>query len=243
MTDIIYDKYILDIVGKRIAGDIVWNDDISVSMRKWRETFKLSQQELARELGVKQTVIADYERGRRQPGSTFVKRYVSALIRRDAKNGFKTISELVKMFNLNFPYISDMGDFVSPVPIHDIVMAVDGVLMNSFVNQVSVYGYLVANSIKAISMLSGGDFYQFLSLSLNRVLIFTRVAGGRSPMIALKVAPVKPKVVVFHKPVRMDPLALYLSEQEGINVIVSTKKNEDELIGSMRSLLSRKPEP
>ncbi len=65
----IYDKYILDMVGKRIAGDIVWSNDVFVSLRKWRETFKLSQQELAKELGVKQTVIADYERGRRQPGS------------------------------------------------------------------------------------------------------------------------------------------------------------------------------
>ncbi len=239
----VYDKYILDMVGKRIAGDIVWSNDVFVSLRKWRETFKLSQQELAKELGVKQTVIADYERGRRQPGSGFIKRYVEALIRNDAKNGFKIVGELVKMFNLVYPYIMDMADFVSPLPIDEIVMAVDGIMMNSFVSQTSVYGYVIANSIKAISTLSGADFYQFLSLSLNKVLIFTKVAGGRSPMIALKVAPVKPKVVVFHRPVKMDPLALYLSEQEGINVIISTKKNEDEIISSMRSLLSRKPEP
>lgn len=99
----VYDKFVIDMVGKRIAGDIVWSSDVYNSLRKWRETFRLSQQELAKELGVKQTVIADYERGRRQPGSSFIKRYVSALIRSDAKNGFKVIGELVKMFNLNFP--------------------------------------------------------------------------------------------------------------------------------------------
>jgi putative transcriptional regulator len=239
----VYDKFVIDMVGKRIAGDIVWSNDVYNSLRKWRETFRLSQQELAKELGVKQTVIADYERGRRQPGSSFIKRYVSALIRSDAKNGFKVIGELVKMFNLNFPYIMDMGDFISPLPAHEIIRAVDGVILNSFVNQVTVYGYMVANSIKAISTLSGTDFYQFLSLSLNRVLVFTKVAGGRSPMIALKVAPVKPKVVVLHRPVRIDPLALYLSEQEGINIVISTKKTEEELINSMRSLLSSRQEP
>jgi len=232
------DSYLIEDIGKRIAGDIVWSKDLAGAFRKWRETFGVSQGELSREMGIKPSVIADYERGRRQAGSEFIRRYVSALISIDAKRGYRVIKELAKMFGINYPFILDMRDFKSPLSIDRIIKAVDGILVNSFVSDKKVYGYIVTDSIKAILSLSGMEFYQMLSLMVNRAVVFTKVTTGRSPMIALKVAPVKPPVVIFHRPVRLDPLALMISELEGINVIVSTKLHEEDLLKGLKSLLA-----
>ncbi|MEM0016502.1 MAG: helix-turn-helix domain-containing protein [Saccharolobus sp.] len=232
------DTYMIEMIGKRISGDIVWSKDPAGTLRKWREMFEVSQGELAREMGVKQSVIADYERGRRVAGSEFLRKYVSALISIDARRGYKVVKELAKMFGLNYPFIIDMRDFTSPVTIDKIIMAVDGVLVNSFVKNEKIYGYIVTDSIKAILSLSGMDFYQALSLMVNRAVVFTKVTSGRSPMIALKVAPIRPPVVVFHRPIKLDPLAFMISEIEGINVIVSTKLHEEDLIKGLRSLLA-----
>jgi len=237
-VDELFDSYAIETIGKRISGDIVWSKDVSGSLRKWREMFNVSQGELAREMGIKQSVIADYERGRRQAGSEFIKRYVLALISIDARRGYKVIKELAKMFGINFPFIIDMRDFNSPIGIDKLIRAVDGVVVNSFVADKKIYGYIVTDSIRAILSLSGFEFYQVLSMMVNRVVVFTRVSSGRSPIIALKVAPIRPQIVVFHRPIKLDPLALMLSEVEGINIIVSTKPTEEDLIKGLKSLLA-----
>ncbi|AOL16010.1 XRE family transcriptional regulator [Sulfolobus sp. A20] len=233
----VFSYYVIDTIGKRIAGDIVWSKDSATSLRKWRELFGISQGEIAREMGIKPSVIADYERSRRQAGSEFIRRYVSALISIDSKRGYKVIKDLSKMFGINYPFIVDMGDFSYPKSIDEIIRAVDGVLINSYVTDKKVYGYLVTDSIKAIISLSGMEFYQALSLMVNKVVVFTKVSSGRSPMIALKVAPIKPPIVVFHRPVNLDPLALELSESENMTVIVSTKAHEEDLVKGLKSLL------
>lgn len=229
-------SYAIDLIAKRIAGDIVWSSNVGLSMRKWRELFNISQKELASHLGISQTVIANYEKNRRQPGSEFIRKFVRGLIEIDERRGFKVISELSKAFTLNFPFILDMRDLEKPVSYDELVIAVDGVPLSTNINLSKIYGYVVVNSIEAITSLSGMEFYQFLSLIFNKVVIFTKISTGRSPMIALKISPVKPKIVVFHRPIRMDPLAIDLANKEGINVIMSTKKSEDELISSLKSL-------
>ncbi|TRM74473.1 hypothetical protein DJ523_04835 [Sulfolobus sp. E5] len=106
----VFSYYVIDTIGKRIAGDIVWSKDSATSLRKWRELFGISQGEIAREMGIKPSVIADYERSRRQAGSEFIRRYVSALISIDSKRGYKVIKDLSKMFGINYPFIVDMGE-------------------------------------------------------------------------------------------------------------------------------------
>ncbi|AWR94870.1 helix-turn-helix domain-containing protein [Acidianus brierleyi] len=228
--------FIIESVGKRISGDIVWSSNIGLSMRKWRETFGISQAEIARILGISQSVIADYERNKRQPGSLFIKRFVESLIQIDGRNGFKVIKELAKSFTLNFSFIIDMRDFVTPLHLQDIIVALDGVPVNSTVNNDQIYGYVITDSIKAITALNGMEFYQFLSISFNKIIVFTKVTSGRSPAIALKIAPIKPQIIVLHRPIRMDPLSIYLMDKEGITVIVSFKKNEEDIMKSLRSL-------
>ncbi|MEM4080011.1 MAG: transcriptional regulator, partial [Metallosphaera sp.] len=71
---------------------------------------------------------------------------------------------------------------------------------------------------------------------LNKILVFTKVSSGRSPMIALKIAPMRPRLVILHRPLKMDPLSIYIANMEGINVIVSTKRTEEDLIEGLKKL-------
>ncbi|AWR97844.1 helix-turn-helix domain-containing protein [Acidianus sulfidivorans JP7] len=229
-------SYVIELIGKRIVGDIVWSNNIGLSMKKWREMFGISQNELASHLGISQTVIANYEKNRRQPGSGFIKKFVEGLIEIDERRGMKVITELSKAFTLSFPFILDMRDFETPIKYDELIIAIDGIPLTSNINLDKIYGFVIVNSIEAITSLSGMEFYQFLSLIFNKVIVFTKVSSGRSPMVALKISPIKPKIVVFHRPLRMDPLAIDLADREGINVIISTKKDENELMKSLKSL-------
>ncbi|AAY81639.1 helix-turn-helix domain-containing protein [Sulfolobus acidocaldarius] len=228
--------YIIESLAKRIVGDIGFSDNPGSSMRKWRDIFHVSQGELARYLGISQSVIADYEKGRRKPGVEFVKRFVLALVNIDIERGYNVINELIKGYTLMLPFIDDLGDYNSPVSIDDIVMAVDGILPNSSIPETSVFGWLITDSIKAITSLKGLEFYQLLNFMIGRVVIFTSVSTGRSPMIALKIAPIKPSIVVFHRPVRIDPLSLMLAERDNITIIISTLKNVEDLKERIRRL-------
>ena len=228
--------YIIENLAKRILGDISWSSSPGTAMKKWREAFQISQGELAKYLGISQSVIADYERGRRKPGVEFLRKYVLGLIEIDATRGYKVINELVKGYTLMLPYIDDLGDFPTPVSIDEIVVAVNGFIPNSTIPDIKVYGWLITDSLKAITSLKGMEFYQLLSFMLGRVVIFTNVSVGRSPMIALKIAPIKPPVVVFHRPVRLDPLALQLAEQDGLTIIVSTFQSAEDIKKRIRNL-------
>ena len=58
-----------DQVREKIAGEICLSDEPGRTIRKWREQFHISQQELSKHLGVSPSVISDYEAGRRKsPG-------------------------------------------------------------------------------------------------------------------------------------------------------------------------------
>jgi len=228
--------YIIENLAKRILGDISWSSSPGSVMKKWREAFQISQGELAKYLGVTQSVIADYERGRRKPGVEFLRKYVLGLIEIDTSRGYKVINELVKGYTLMLPYIDDLGDFPTPVGIDEIATAVNGFIPNSTIPDVKIYGWLFTDSIKAITSLKGMEFYQLLNFMIGRVVVFTNVTSGRSPMISLKIAPIKPPVVVFHRPVRLDPLALYLAEKDGLTIIVSTFPSPEDIRKRIRNL-------
>jgi len=228
--------YYVELVGERIAGNIAWSPDTGMALRKWRRKFNASQLEVAKLMGVKPSVITDYEKGRRTPGVKFLRKYVKALVDVDRERGYGIVKELAKSFGINVDYILDLGDFYHEVSYDELVKALGGILVNSFIPEEPIYGYVIVDSIKSITLLSGNEYYQLLSFSVNRALIFTKVTTGRSPMVALKVAPMKPKVVGLHRPVKVDPLSIYLSEVERVPIIVSTLNSEKELVERLREL-------
>ncbi|MFN3267779.1 MAG: transcriptional regulator, partial [Zestosphaera sp.] len=65
---------------------------------------------------------------------------------------------------------------------------------------------------------------------------------GRSPMISVRISPVKPVVVVLHGTKKIDPLAIRLADREGLPLIVSLKPTPEDLIKSLRKWFSEKEE-
>ncbi|MET1102004.1 MAG: helix-turn-helix domain-containing protein [Pyrodictiaceae archaeon] len=235
---------VIDAISRHVAGEIVMSDSPGRMLRKWREVFGASQLEVARRMGITASVISDYEKGRRVPGSGFVKRFVEALVEIDAERGWPVISKLSRLLQLqHLSAVVDMMEFERGVSFDEVVSAVKGVLLNSVIPPDKVYGYTVVDSIMAIESLSGNEFVYIMGSTSQRVLVFTRVTTGRSPLIAVRVAPIKPAVVVIHRPRMVDFLAVRLAEMEGIPLIASTARSVEELVSGLRRLASSREYP
>jgi putative transcriptional regulator len=228
--------YIVLTVAKRIAGDIAYSENPSLLLRKWREYFGVSQVELAKTMGVSASVISDYEKGRRTPGAKFIKRFVDALISIDASRGWVKVRNISRSLGIPPGVIIDMREFIRPLSVEEVANAVKGIILApEFPMEKKVYGYTVIDSIKAIMSLSGIKFYTLLGTTTERVVVFTGVRLGRSPMVAVRVSPIKPSMVVIHGPRgNVDPLAIELAKIEGIPFILSLAKDVEELITSLR---------
>jgi len=63
-------------------------------------------------------------------------------------------------------------------------------------------------------------------------------------MVAVRVHPLKPRMVVVHRPEKVDKLAIQLAEAEQIPLVLSRMKSVDELVRSLselyRSITSRR---
>ena len=228
-----------DTLAKRIAGEIVLSNVPGQTMRKWRGLLNISQIEIANALGLSPSVISDYETGRRRsPGSGFVKRYVEALLELDEGRGGQYIRQLSRITLDPSDVFIDIREFMAPVQITEIVEAVKGKVYSGEDRlQQDVFGYTIVDSIKAIQMLSGLDFYRIFGTTSERALVFSNVSRGRSPMIAVKISPFKPRIIVLHG-VRgeVDPLAVQLARHEGIPLAVSGLKTEQELVDALVKL-------
>jgi len=228
--------YVKEVIARRIAGDIVVSDNCGAALKRWRETFKATQVEVAKAMGITPSVIVDYEKSRRLPGVRFLRRFVDALFQIDSERGWITSRQLAKMFNLDLGAIIDARDLSTPLTLDELVTAVEGIIVNSRISGTEFYGYTVIDSIGAIVSLSGDQFWQLMGLTTNRALIFTKVTTGRSPMIAVRVAPVKPAVVVLHGPKKVDPMAIRLADREGIPLVLSLKGDVPELVSALRGV-------
>jgi putative transcriptional regulator len=233
-------RFLRDLVARRIAGDIVWSEDPGASMKKWREVFRVSQISVARHMGVAPSVVSDYEKGRRLPGSRFVRRFVESLLEIDEGRGWIVVKELAKTLNLNIEAIIDMAEFEEGVGLDMLVTVLKGMVLASEIPEKKIYGYTVLDSIAAIESMKGTEFHYLMGMTTERALIFTKVTTGRSPMVAVRVSSLKPAVIVVHGPrKRIDLLAVRLAEKERIPFIVSLHQSVEDIVASLRSLASR----
>jgi len=230
------EDYVVEQIAKRIAGDIVMSTSPGRALKKWREYFEVSQQTLARAMGVSSSVVSDYEKGRRQPGYKYIRKFVLALLAIDANQGWRKLRELARIAGIPPGIVIDMRDFERPVGLDELLTMVDGVLLTpELPRDKRVYGYTVLDSLKAIASLKGTEFYFLLGGTPERAIVFTNVRAGRSPMVAVRVSPVKPSIIVIHGPRRhVDPLAVRLAELEGIPLILSTSRTVEGLVGKLR---------
>jgi len=224
-------------LAKRIVGEIVLSTSPGTTLRKWREIFAVPQNSLAERLRISPSVISDYEAGRRSPGTRFLRRFVEGLFTLDEERGSSVLRQLTSLTPKMAGAIIDIKEFASPLKADRLRRAVDGVVIagDHYLNR-DIYGYTVLDSIRAIETLSGADFYQILGATSERALIFTNVSTGRSPMVAVRVHTLKPKMVIVHGATIIDKLAAHLAELERIPLIQSRKPSVEALVDALNAL-------
>jgi len=231
-----------EVLARRIAGEIILSSQPGVTMRKWREAFGISQVRLAERLRLSSSVISDYESGRRRsPGTLFVRRFVEALIAVGEEEGSQMLRQLARLSVTFSDAVVDMRDFAVPVKARRICEAVDGVVLaNEPQLSRDVYGYTVVDSVRALETLSGTDFYQLFGSTTERAVVFTGVEYGRSPMVAVRVHPLKPRMVVIQGPVHkaesVDRIGVMLAELEQIPYVMSRIVSVEKLVASLNEL-------
>jgi putative transcriptional regulator len=203
-------------LSEKIAGEIVLSPKPGATMRKWREIFGISQQEMARYLGISSSVISDYESGRRKsPGVGMVKKFVNALIEIDESRGGVKIKQLSSTYGEEA--ILDMREFPFEIDVEKFMELIEAKIINKDVEfKRRIYGYTILDSLKAILHYNSFDYLRVYGWSIDRALIFTEVHYGRSPMVAIRAHPLKPSAVVYVQPEKVDPLAIKLASIEEI---------------------------
>jgi putative transcriptional regulator len=218
----------------KIAGSVVASPDAGRAMRAWREKLSIRQVTLANALGISASVLSDYESGRRpSPGVLFVRKYIEALVRLDEGKG-RVVSRLVS--SDKDEAILSIGEFTTPVEASKILKGLDATVLVGDPDSVKLYGYTVVDSIKTIYALSGYDFYRIFGATTERALVFTKVGMGRSPLVAIRVSQLKPRVVVIHGPQEVDPLAVDLARREGLVLALSSAGSEEAIISALSAL-------
>jgi len=223
-------------IAKRIAGELILSDKPWVIVKKWREIFEASQVEVANVMQVTPSVISDYEMGRRIPGSKFIKKFVNALLEIDKRRGCKKIKEFSNML-LDIPRdaIIDIREYVEPVTVNDICLSVKGELVAcSHLSNRKIFGHTIVDSIRCIEKLSGIDFFRLMGETSMRALIFTKVSIGRSPMVAVRVYPIKPAMVVMHGTQHIDELAIKLATIEQIPLVLSKIESVEKMVENLK---------
>ena len=205
-------------LSEKIAGEITFSPKPGQTIRKWRNVFGISQTDLANYLNLSPSVISDYESGRRKsPGIQNVKKIIEAFIEIDEKHGGKIVHQYGSMMKtrdgiidiLEYPYSIKASEFFKRIEAN-IITSKDIGLDNN------VKGFTLIDSVKTIETINSLDYSQLYGWNVERALVFTGIRYGRSPMIAVRVHPVKPTVIVYHRPGSVDPLAIKLAERENI---------------------------
>ena len=219
---------------RRIAGEIVVSNKPGDTLRKWREIFHLSQKEFATLLEVKPSVVCDFEKGRRaSPGIGTVRKFVETMVDYDYAHGGKIINSMSR--RRTNEAIVDIKEFTSGISIESMLDTIEGEILAGSEELIGrpIYGYTMVDSLKAITTFNAfGEMYGW---SNERAVFFSGVQYGRSPMIAVRAHPVKPRMVVYIKPKSVDKLAPKLADMERV-VLVKTKLDEKTIIEKLRYL-------
>jgi putative transcriptional regulator len=210
-------------LAEKIAGEITLSPKAGQTIRKWRNLFDITQTQLASFLKVSPSVISDYESGRRQsPGIQTVKKIIDAFLDIDEKRG-GTIVRRYQAITKTQEGVMELIEYPYEIPAEVFIKQIEGNILSSkaAIKNKHVKGFTLIDSIKTIENINTTEYTYLYGWNPERALIFTGIRYGRSPMVAVRVHPVKPTLVVFHKPGAVDPLAITLAERENIPLIVT----------------------
>lgn len=226
-------------IARWIAGDIALSDDHGAAIKRWRERFGLNQTALAKVIHISPSVISDYEAGRRKsPGATTIKRIVEAFLSVDEKEGGKVLKSFSQVFGTQLPpdVVLEIREFDEPVDGKTICKAVKGgIAVNKALLDRRLFGYTVIDGPKAILGLSTDDFRRLYGLTTERVLVFTGVTTGRSPMVAVKVIGITPGMVLLHGELKeVDVLGIKIAELLKVPLVISRLPSVGALLERLR---------
>ncbi len=237
---------ILREIAAKIAGDIVLSPNPGKAMKRWRETFRISQIEIAQKMKVSSSVISDYESGRRKsPGARFIKKFVNSLIEVDLERGREVLPSLLRIIlggSKLYEAVIDMREFLKPIPIGDFCNRIKAELVVSAgAESTLIFGYTVVDSIKLVLEVPSYEYIRLYGATTQRAAIFTRVTFGRSPMVAIKamqagMGGLRPALVVMHGPTRTDRLAEIIAKKEGIPLAISRASSVEELLELLKKI-------
>jgi len=213
-----------EVLAEKIAGEITLSSKPGETLRKWRTTFNIAQAELANFLGVAQSVISDYESGRRKsPGIHSVKKIVTAFLEIDEKKHGATVIHQYQFMVKTQDGIIDIMEYPYMIPVEKLIKEIDGkvVTSSSISLDRTIKGFTLIDGVETIKTLTATNYSNLYGWSTERALIFTKIQFGRSPMIAIRIHPVKPSLVVYHQPGGVDPLAVQLAERENIPLVIT----------------------
>jgi putative transcriptional regulator len=206
---------------EKIAGEVVLSPHPGRTLRKWREDFKVSQRDLARQLETVPSVISDYESERRaSPGAAFVRRYVDGLLALDRQHGGH-----VGAFNAPSGHadgILGLREFAVAMPLRSFAERLEAKAVSRVDLRRDIHGFTVLDAPRAILSMDAARFVEVYGWTTQRAVIFANVKYGRSPMVAVRAHPLKPAAVVFANPGRIDSLAIRLSEVENIPLLTTS---------------------
>ncbi|MFA5396848.1 MAG: transcriptional regulator [Methanomicrobiales archaeon] len=227
-------------LAEKMAGEITLSASPGEALKKWRLAFNIAPGVLAEEMVVSPSVISDYEGGRRKsPGTAVVGKIVDSILKIDEANGGRHINKFAKILYNDFDLdvISDMHDYNMPIPLTKFCNAIACKHLEGSMDQ-HIYGYTVVNSENAILQLSANEFNRIYGWSTERALIFTNVSTGKSPMIAIKVTPFKPRCVILQgiSPEEVHPLVPRLAESDRITLLC-TEMDVNEIVDILREEL------
>ena len=117
----------------------------------------------------------------------------------------------------------EIREYPFSIPADKFIQEIEGnILTTSKIGlKKNVKGFTLVDSVKTIEAINSGDYNRLYGWSTERAIIFTGIRYGRSPMIAIRVHPVKPTVVVYHRPGSVDALAVKLADRENIPLVVT----------------------
>ena len=223
----------MDSLQERIAGEITLSETPGSTMKKWRELFGISQVELAHYLKISTSTISDYEGNRRaSPGVGIIKRFIQALMTMDNQRGGEVIRNLEK-FNKDIKTDKDpfyfIHDFSAPISGTDLVRLIDAKIVTNpnYLDSMKLFGYTLLDSLRVILEISPSEYPRLFGATNERVFIFDQVSTGRSPMVVVRVAPIKPKLVVIQNLDTVDKLAIKISQIEKIPLLTTRLSSEE----------------
>jgi putative transcriptional regulator len=224
-------------LAEKMAGEITLSDSPGHALKKWRMNFEIAPGVLSDRLGVSPSVISDYESGRRKsPGTAVVGKIVDTLLAIDEENDGRHIQKFSTMLfsNVEDDVIYDIHEYGTAVPLRDFSEAIGCTLLCGSLDQV-LFGYTIVNSLNAIMQFSSDEFNRIYGWSTERAVVFTNVSTGKSPMVAIRVTPFKPRCVVLQGIDAADvhPMVEKMADRDHITVMCTTMEI-DKIVSVLR---------